>query len=89
MLARIPSLQILPLADNDQCCGAAGTYFFDQPEMASQLQEDKLSAVKQSKARFIVTSNVGCSMYIASGLHTTDVEVLHPVTLLARQMGIQ
>jgi len=89
LLARIPDLQISPLDGNNQCCGAAGTYFFDQPEMASQLQADKLSAVKRSKARFIVTSNVGCSMYIASGLHTTDVEVLHPVTLLARQMGIQ
>ncbi len=89
LLARIPNLNIESLAGNDQCCGAAGTYFFDQPEMASQLQADKLSAVKQSKACFIVTSNIGCSMYIASGIHTTDVEVLHPVTLLARQMGIQ
>ncbi len=89
LLARIPSLRISSLAGNDQCCGAAGTYFFDQPEMASKLQADKLSAVKQSKARYIATSNIGCSMYIASGLQTTDVEVLHPVTLLARQMGIQ
>ncbi len=89
LLARIPNLNIESLAGNDQCCGAAGTYFFDQLEMASQLQADKLSAVKQSKACFIVTSNIGCSMYIASGIHTTDVEVLHPVTLLARQMGIQ
>ena len=89
LLARIPNLQIAPLAGNNQCCGAAGTYFFDQPEMASQLQTEKLLAVKQSKARYIATSNIGCSMYIASGLHTTDVEVLHPVTLLARQMGIQ
>lgn len=89
LLARIPGLKIESLAGNDQCCGAAGTYFFDQPDMASQLQADKLSAVKQSKALFIATSNIGCSMYIASGLHTTDVEVFHPVTLLARQMGIQ
>lgn len=89
LLARIPSLRILPLAGNDQCCGAAGTYFLDQAEMASKLRADKLSAVTLSKARYIVTSNIGCSMYIASGLQTTDVEVLHPVTLLARQMGIQ
>lgn len=91
LLARIPNIQILPLAGNDQCCGAAGTYFLDQPEMASKLQADKVSAVEQSEAHFIATSNIGCSLYIGSGLQKAalDVEVLHPVTLLARQMGIQ
>ena len=59
--------------------------------MAAKLQADKVSAVKQSKAHYIATSNIGCSLHIGSGLQkiAVDVEVLHPVTLLARQMGIQ
>lgn len=91
LLSRIPDVQVAPLAGNDQCCGAAGTYFIDQPEIASMLLDGKISAVAGSGAKYLVTSNIGCSMYIANGLYEKkiDIEVLHPVTLLARQMGLE
>ncbi len=91
LIKRIPDVQVISLAGNDQCCGAAGTYFIEQPEIASMLLESKISAVKNHEARFLVTSNIGCAMHIANGLHEKGVgiEVLHPVTLLARQMGLE
>jgi glycolate oxidase iron-sulfur subunit len=94
LLARIPEARIVPLGGNDQCCGAAGTYFLDQPEMAQALLRDKLAAIKASGARYLATSNIGCSMHVAGGLRKATheaapgIEVLHPVALLARQMGI-
>lgn len=90
LLARIPDAQVVPLAGNDQCCGAAGTYFLDQPEMARALLRDKITMLAASGARYLATSNIGCAMHIASGLRETgpEIEVLHPVTLLARQMGM-
>jgi glycolate oxidase iron-sulfur subunit len=91
LIARIPGVEAVPLAGNDQCCGAAGTYFIDQPKIADMLLKDKLDAMKESAAQYLVTSNVGCAMHIANGLYEQgiDVEVLHPVTLLARQMGLK
>lgn len=90
LLARIPGAQIAPLAGNDQCCGAAGTYFLDQAEMAQVLLRDKITMLDASGARYLATSNVGCAMHIASALREagSQIEVLHPVTLLARQMGM-
>ncbi|MBA2483836.1 MAG: (Fe-S)-binding protein [Nitrosomonas sp.] len=90
LLERIPKLQVTSLAGNDQCCGAAGTYFIDQPNFAMKLQAEKISAINENNIRYLVTSNIGCSLHIASGLRIvgSNVEVLHPVTLLARQMGI-
>ncbi len=90
LLSRIPGAEVVSLAGNDQCCGAAGTYFLDQPEMAGALLGDKTAASMASGARFLVTSNVGCAMHIAAALREAEaeIEVLHPVTLLARQMGI-
>ncbi|MEE8254863.1 MAG: (Fe-S)-binding protein [Nitrosomonadaceae bacterium] len=90
LLTRIPKARVTPLAGNDQCCGAAGTYFLDQPVMAKALLDDKITALNNSDARFLVTSNVGCTMHISSALRNTnpEIEVLHPVTLLARQMNM-
>ncbi len=90
LLQHIPDAQVVLLADNDQCCGAAGTYFIEQPALADKLLDGKIKALAQSGAQLLVTSNVGCSMHIASRLRATgaSVEVLHPVTLLARQMGM-
>ena len=89
LLSRIPEAKVLPLAGNDQCCGAAGTYFLTQPEMAAALLADKMEAVKAGKARILVSSNIGCALHLAVGLKSDgiDIEVVHPVTLLARQMG--
>ena len=90
LISRIPGVQVVPLPGNDQCCGAAGIYFIDQPELAGMLRADKITALKESAAHYLVTSNVGCSMYLAAGVNEMriSVEVLHPVTLLARQMGL-
>ena len=91
LLKLIPDAQVIALADNDQCCGAAGTYFIRQPALADRLLNDKIKALDRSGAQLLATSNVGCSMHMASGLRVigSGVEVLHPVTLLARQMSMQ
>jgi len=89
LLRRIPGATVVPLAGNDQCCGAAGTYFLTQPDMAASLLADKIEAVKASGARILATSNIGCAMHLAVGLKAAgiEIEVVHPITLLARQMG--
>lgn len=91
LLAHIPQAKIIPLAGNDQCCGAAGLYAYDQPEMAGRLMSDKIAAIKASGACYVATSNIGCALGLVNGLCSAglDVEVLHPVTLLARQMGFK
>ncbi len=94
LLRRIPGAEVVALAGNDQCCGAAGMYFLDQPEISGALLRDKIAALGESGARYLATSNVGCAMHIAGGLRETqetgaEMEVVHPVTLIARQMGIK
>lgn len=89
ILGRIPEARLEPLAGNTRCCGAAGTYFLDQPDMSAALLHDKMtSASRSSNARYLATANIGCSLHIGSGLRAVQpgMEVLHPVTLLARQL---
>lgn len=91
LLRRIPGASIVPLAGNDQCCGAAGIYFLTQPDMAASLLADKIEAVKASGVQILVSSNIGCAMHLVAGLKGAgiEIEVVHPITLLARQMGFQ
>jgi len=91
LLRRIPEAAIIPLAGNDQCCGAGGVYFLTQPEMAGLLRDDKIAAIAASGADFISTTNPGCAAHMVAGLRAAGAraEVVHPVTLLARQMGFE
>jgi glycolate oxidase iron-sulfur subunit len=88
LLERIPGLDVVPLAHNETCCGAAGSYMLEHPETADALREPKIAALAQSGARYLVSSNVGCALHLAAGARRAglEVEVLHPVVLLERQL---
>jgi glycolate oxidase iron-sulfur subunit len=90
LLRRIPGANISPLPENHLCCGAGGGYFLDHPDMARKLRAPKLVALKTLAPDLLVTSNTGCAMHLRAGLRESgqDLEVLHPVSLLARQFRL-
>src|SRR5204863_6420130 len=84
LLAAIPGLRLVPLAESDMCCGAAGTYNITQPEMATQLAERKIRHIRDSGAEVCATGNVGCAMHIQSEAQARKkpLRIVHPVELL-------
>ena len=91
LLDRIPGLELVALADNAFCCGAAGTYLITQPEASEALLAPKLRALAEAGVRILVTTNTGCALHLRAGVREAGlpVEVQHPVELLARQLGLQ
>lgn len=89
LLKKVPRADIQPLPGNGQCCGGAGGYMLTQSEMANTLRDDKLAAIKHHQVAILATSNIGCSLHITDGLReqNLDVTVLHPIQIIARQMG--
>ncbi len=89
LLEKIPGIEIVALDSKDRCCGAAGSYFITQPVMADQLLKEKLVMTRALAPDIIISSNIGCSMHLAAGLRREGIkaELLHPVSLLARQLG--
>ena len=90
LLQRIPGIDLRTFAE-PSCCGAGGAYLLSQPEMADRLRQQTLDAIAATAPDILATSNTGCAMHLAAGLRQagSPVQVLHPVELLARQLGLQ
>jgi len=84
LLSQVPGLKLVPLHENDMCCGAAGTYNLTQPEMATNLADRKLNNITATGARICATGNVGCAMHLQGQARTTGrpIKMLHPVEIL-------
>ncbi|MFC7367028.1 glycolate oxidase subunit GlcF [Vreelandella zhaodongensis] len=61
---------LTPVKDAHLCCGSAGTYSVTQPELATQLRDNKLNALEASHPEVIVTANIGCQTHLASANRT-------------------
>ena len=88
LLARVPQLEILSLPEQPRCCGAAGSYFIEQPDFADRLQAQKLDQVAALAPDILLTTNIGCRIHLRNGLKTRAeaIPVLHPLALLAQQL---
>ncbi len=84
MLAAVPGIELVPLADADQCCGAAGIYNLLQPGISESVLAAKLAHITASGASWVATGNPGCLMQIGAGLRRAGsrVGVVHPVDML-------
>jgi glycolate oxidase iron-sulfur subunit len=84
VLAAIPGLDIVPLAESATCCGSAGIYNLTHPEAADRLGRRKVERIVETGAELVATGNPGCMLQISAGLRAigSPIRVLHPVSLL-------
>src|SRR5262249_36303699 len=84
LLEMIPGLTLVPLAESEICCGAAGSYNLTQPEMAERLGERKARNVLATGAEAVCNGNVGCVLQVARYLRKlrSDLWVAHPIDAL-------
>lgn len=89
LLARVPGLEIVPHAEAELCCGAAGSYVMNQPEFSDAIGARKARAILDSGARAVITANVGCALQIqrCCAALGEDIEVYHPIELLAKSLA--
>lgn len=87
LLARIPALHVELLSDAG-CCGAAGSHMFDEPARAAALRAPLLDTLARGDAATLCSSNVGCRLFLAAGLHERGlaIAVRHPIELLSEQL---
>jgi glycolate oxidase iron-sulfur subunit len=86
LLRSIPGLALKEVQDGDICCGSAGTYNIDQPEIAAGLGRKKAAGIAATGADYVVMGNIGCMTQIATHLRSREgaPRVLHTMELLAK-----
>ena len=84
LLKGIPGVEVRELANAHLCCGSAGTYNLDQPDIARSLGEQKARAVTSTGATIVATGNIGCLTQLKSHLAKTGspVRVRHTLQVL-------
>jgi glycolate oxidase iron-sulfur subunit len=91
LLAAVPGLTLVPLAEADRCCGSAGVYNLQYPELAGRILDTKVACIESSGADTVATGNPGCILQIRLGLRRAArrspglarIRVVHPMELLA------
>jgi glycolate oxidase iron-sulfur subunit len=84
LLAAIPGVRLVTPAEWELCCGSAGTYNIERPEIAGQLGERKARNLIGTGAQLIAAGNIGCLTQIVTHLHELghQIPVMHTIEVL-------
>ncbi|MDM4016039.1 (Fe-S)-binding protein [Roseiconus lacunae] len=84
LLDKIPGVNLVEVADGHLCCGSAGTYNIDQPEIATSLGKQKAMHVDETGASVVAMGNIGCMAQIEKhlGERGSLVKVRHTMQVL-------
>ena len=89
LLRAIPGVTLVPLRGFESCCGGAGIYNLQHPQLSADILGDKIASIKESGADTLASANPGCIMQIGAGLllDGIEVDVVHPIDLLDSAYG--
>ncbi len=84
LLRSIPNLTLLEIPEGELCCGSAGTYNIEQPEIASELGRRKAANILKTDADAVAAGNIGCLVQIRTHLQAAGhpLPIYHTIELL-------
>jgi glycolate oxidase iron-sulfur subunit len=84
LLGAVPGVTLVPIADAERCCGSAGIYNLTHPEVAQELERQKVVAVLAARPDVVVSGNPGCILQLRAGLRGagSTIPVVHLMRFL-------
>jgi glycolate oxidase iron-sulfur subunit len=73
---------VVELDDEGLWCGAGGAYSTLEPELAGEIRERKLAAIRRAGPQVVASANPGCAFHLAAA----GVNVKHPMDLVAEAL---
>ena len=89
LLAAVADLELVPLPEEETCCGFGGVFSVLYPEVSRAMMQAKVRHIVGTGAAAVVACDAGCLMNIAGGLRgeRSDVRALHLIEVLAAREG--
>ena len=93
ILGQIPGLVLCEIPDGEICCGSAGTYNIEQPDIANTLGNTKAKNIAGLNVDAVAMGNIGCMVQIQNHLKRLNpasqaIPVLHTIQLLDRAYDV-
>jgi L-lactate dehydrogenase complex protein LldE len=91
LLQAVQGLEMVPLQEEDSCCGFGGAFSVTYPEVSRAMMENKVKNILASGADTVVTCEPGCLMNIAGGLQRagSGMRAMHIIDVLASEGGVR
>jgi glycolate oxidase iron-sulfur subunit len=89
ILSQIPGVELVPLTNMEACCGSAGIFNVEHPDLSGEILDTKMSHLKaaceQGGASTVATGNPGCLLQLEKGIQDSKLpmKVRHPISILA------
>ncbi len=89
LLRKVRGLELVPLPNEETCCGFGGVFSVIYPEVSQAMMAAKIRAIEASGAEAVVACDAGCLMNIAGGLRKlrSPVRAMHLIEVLAADRG--
>ena len=84
LLANVEGLEMLPLANNYDCCGFGGTFAVKMAPISEQMVDEKVRHVEETTATLLIAADNGCMMNIKGRIDRKGkvIEVKHIAQIL-------
>jgi glycolate oxidase iron-sulfur subunit len=90
MLKQVPGLTLIPMTNAEACCGSAGIYNVEKPELSQEILNEKMKSIQDVCSKHnvstVVTGNPGCLLQLEKGARDVGLKmsVQHPISILAK-----
>jgi len=87
LLAAVRGLELIPLVEEETCCGFGGVFSVVYPEVSRAMMEAKVRNIIASGAEAVVACDAGCLMNISGGLQkaASPIRAMHLIEVLAER----
>jgi L-lactate dehydrogenase complex protein LldE len=85
LLRGVRGLTLMELPEAEACCGFGGTFAVKNAEVSAAICADKVAAIRQTRAEFVVATDNSCLMHIGGALsrQRSGVATKHLAEILA------